>query len=352
MAAHQTPAESPGIAVAEQPKDDRNTKIRKLATFLVMIGPDLASEILKTFEAADIREISTAMAKLGMVDFKTQQAILEEFSQLAVQAATSVSGGSQFTKQVLEKSLGSYQANELIQNVAPAQSTSVDTSILQELDPQQFYNLLKAEDPQTIAFVLSYLDPIKCGSVLVLLSPEMRSDVVSRIATMEPIPTEVLAKVLNSIKKRVSTGRMLSSRPGGLQSIGEVIKAMDSTVSRSIITALEEKNPDLSSSLKKILFTFEDLKKLDQMSLQKVLREVESKDLALSLKTASEGLQQAIFAALPKRAAESIRDEIKFMGPVRLKDVEAAQSRITESVQKLEAQGEISIEGGGKSDMV
>jgi len=352
MSATPAPAAAEPEKKEAAPAQDRGSKLKKLAMFLIMVGPDLASEILKTFDNFEIKEISSEMAKLGIIDFKMQQDVLSEFSDLAVRAATSVSGGSQLTKQVLEKSVGLYQASEFLQNIAPAKASSVDATLLDEMDSGQLYNLLKAEDTQTAAFVLSYVEAVKCGQILGLFPAEVRSEIVARIATMEPIPSEVLNKVLTAIKSRVNTSRAPAVKSGGLQSIGNVIKNMDNEISRELLSALEQKDPELTSLLKKILFTFEDLKKLDTMSLQKVLREVESKDLALAMKTASEGLQNQIFAALPKRAAEGIKDEIKFMGPVRLKDIEGAQERIIEAMRKLESQGEIDTSGGGKSDMV
>lgn len=337
---------------AQAPGNDRETKLQKLASFLIMMGPELASEILKGFDSRDVKEISGKMATLELVDFKTQQQLLEEFSQLAVQAATSARGGSLFTRNVLEKSLGTWQANEMLQSVSTKQVTTVDTTFLQQFDAQQLVNILKGEDPQTIALVLSYLDSLKCGDVLALLNSDLRTDVVARIASMEAVSLDVLGKVLDMLKKRAGGEHNLSSKTGGVKSVADVIGSMDPAVSRSLLSSLDEKTPELSSSIKKLLFTFEDLKKLDKLSLQKILREIESRDLSLALKTASEALQGAIFGALPKRAGDSIRDEIKFMGPVRLRDIEAAQEKIIDAMRKLEAEGEIVIGGGGKSDVV
>lgn len=332
--------------------EDRGTKTRKLATFLIMLGPELSSEILKQFDEVDIVEISGAMAKIEIVDYMTQNQLMGEFSQIAFDAAVSLSGGARFTQQVLEKSIGPFRANELVQRVAPKRQTSINTEMLREFEAQSLFNLLKGEDPQTIAFVLSYVDSSKCAETLALLRSDIREEVVERIANMEPTSTDVVGEVLDVLKRHIGTQRVQSNRSGGVQSIAEVIKRMESSLSKSLLGALDEKNPELSKSIKKILFTFEDLKRLDPLALQKILREVESKDLAIALKTASEGLQQAIFKALPKRAAENIREEIKMMGPVRLKDIETAQEQIIEAMRKLESQGEIIVGTGGKSDVM
>jgi len=331
--------------------DAHTVKVRKLATFLIMIGPDVAADILKLFDTRDVKAISAEMAKMDIVDYDTQQEILKEFSVLAMKSAMSLSGGFNFTRDILERALGSLQANEIIRGVNPMSASSLDTSALQTLESQDLYTLIKGEEPQTIAFVLSYVHAVKCAEVLTFMEAEARADIVARIATMEPIPVDVLAKVLEALKKRMNVGGSSALRPGGVNSIADAIKNMDNTVSRALITSLEESNPELAASIKKILFIFEDFKKFDKMSLQKVLREVESKDLALALKVASEPLQLKIFSALPKRAAESIKDEIKFMGAVRFREIEAAQERVIEAMRKLEAQGEITADGGA-ADMV
>ena len=347
------PAPAPAAApAAEAAPLDHTGKVKRLASFLIVLGPELASEILKGLDNRDVKEISAEMAKIDLVDFETQQGLLQEFSQMAVKATTSVAGGQIYTRQVLEKSVGAFQAGEMLQNVSPALNSPQDATAIQGLDPQYLYNLLRTEDPQTMAFILSYLDPAKCGAVLSMIEDELRSDIVMRIAAMEPVPSEVLAKVLENLKKRVTVQGGSALKTGGVNSIAEAIKSMDHAASKSVITMLDDKNPELSNAIKKILFNFEDLRGIDTMSLQKVLREVESKDLALAMKTATEPLQKKIFTALPKRAAASIQDEIKFMGPVRLKEVEGAQERIIDAMRRLEAQGEISTGTGGGGDVM
>jgi flagellar motor switch protein FliG len=334
-------------------QEDRGTKIRRLATFLIVVGPEIAAEIVKQFEENDIVDISTEMAKIETVDLTTQRKLLEEFSQIALEAAVSISGGPQYTHSVLEKSIGSYRAHELIHRLVPKrQHTEINTDALRELESQHLFNILKSEDTQTIAFVLSYVDPSKCSETLACFRADVREEVVERIAMMEPTSTDVVSEVLETLKKQAGTGRDPSTRSGGIQSIADVINRMEGSMSKSLMSGLDERNPELSKSIKKILFTFEDLKRLDSITLQKVLREVESNTLAIALKTASEALQASIFGALPKRAASSIKDEIKFMPPVRLREIEAAQEQVIESMRKLEALGEITIGSGGKSEVL
>lgn len=347
------PAPASSAAAASQlTGEDRSDKIKKLAAFLIMLGPDLAAEILKQFEDTDIVAISSEMAKIETVDFTTQTQIIEEFARIALDASVAISGGARYTQQVLEKSIGAFRAYELVQRIAPKRQTTANAEMLREFDPQHLFNLLKSENTQTIAFVLSYVDPSKCAETLALFRSDVREEVVERIATMEPTSLDVVGEVLETLKHQSGSTRTRSTLSGGLQSIADVINKMDTTLSKSLLGALDERNPELSKSIKKILFVFEDLKRLDALSLQKVLREVESKDLAIALKTASEGLQQAIYSALPKRAADNIKEEIKFMGPVRLREIEAAQDQIIEAMRKLEGQGEIVISGSGKADIL
>jgi flagellar motor switch protein FliG len=335
------------------PDEDRATKIRKLASFLIILGPELAADIMRKFEENDLVDLSTEMAKIESVDYTTQRKLLEEFSQIAFDSAVAITGGPQYTQLVLEKSIGAFRAQELVNKVAPKrQAATVNADILREFDPQHLFNLLKSEDNQTIAFVLSYVEPAKCSDTLSLFRSDIREDVVERIALMEPTSTDVVSEVLKILKKQMGPERDLSTQSGGVHSIAAVINRMDNNISKALITALDEKNPELAKSIKKILFTFEDLKRLDSLTLQKILREVESNTLATALKTASEPLQAAIFGALPKRAAASIKDEIKFMPPVRLRDIEAAQEQVIESMRKLESLGEITISAGGKAEVL
>lgn len=338
--------------ISTQSRDDRPTKIRKLAALLIVLGPDLAAEILKPFEQRDIKDIGAEMAKMEMVDLKTQRQILKEFSLIAADAVTSATGGSQFTRQVLEKSIGSFQANELLQKILPSRTPGLDVNILHQMDAPQLFNLINREDPQVVAFILSYLDPMKCGEVLNMFNSETRCDVLMRVAQLEPVPSDVLGKVLQTLGKQIGATRALSTKSGGLRSVADVINGMEPALGRSLMEALSEKNPELAASIRKMLFTFEDLRKLDIVSLQKVLREVESRDLVLVMKTASETLRQSLLSALPKRAAENIKEESKLMGSVRLLDIELAQERILEAMRKLEAENEIVVGGGGKSEMV
>jgi len=283
-----------------------------------------------------------------------QRALLKEFTSITVEAVASAAGGPIFAKEVLERSVGSFKANELINRIAPNKARAVDTSILRDIQPRQLINLLRKEQIQTWALVLSYLDPGRCAEVLSLLTAEFRTDIVERIATMEPTSTEVVEQVLEHIKRRIAQRNNQSvSSSGGARILAEVINALEDNVSKQILTGLEERNPELAKSITKLLFVFEDIGELDKQTIARILREVDYHQLAIALKTASDKLRSVVLAALSKRAAEGLQEEIQYMPPVRLSDVEEAQQKVIEVVRQLEASGEITVtKGGSRNELV
>ncbi|MEM9400108.1 MAG: flagellar motor switch protein FliG [Verrucomicrobiota bacterium] len=328
---------------------DMNKK-QKLASLLVVLGPEIASEMLADFEEKEVEEVTTEMTKIEFVPLPLQRVLLSEFSDITMSAITSAVGGPSFAKEVLEKSYGSFKANEVISRVAPNKVKSIDTAQLRDITPAQLVSLLRREQIQTWALVLSYLPPGRCAEVLGMINPEQRTDIVERIATMEPTTSEVAQKVLELIQERLnSRGRKDVTTSGGTKILAEILNELNDTTSKQILTSLEERNPELSRSIKKQLFIFEDIGELDQSSLAKIMREVDFHVLAVALKTASDGFKSKLLGCLTKRAYEMINEEIQYMPPVRLSDVEDAQEQIIEIVRKLESSGEIvlSRKGGG-----
>lgn len=330
------------------------SKKQRLAGLLVVLGRDLAAQVLNVFDEREVEEVSTEMARIDFVVPDVQKALLKEFTVIAVEAVASAAGGPQFAKEVLERSVGTYKANELINRIAPHKTRAVDTSILRDIMPRQLINLLRKEQIQTWALVLSYLEPNRCAEVLSLLNADFRTDIVERIATMEPTSTEVVEQVFEHMKRRIAQRNNQSvSSSGGARILAEVINSLEDNVSKQILTGLEERNPELAKSITKLLFVFEDIGDLDKQTIARVLREVDYHQLAVALKTASDRLRSGVLAALSKRASESLQDEIQYMPPVRLSDVEEAQEKIIDVVRQLEASGEITVnKGGAKNELV
>jgi flagellar motor switch protein FliG len=336
-------------AIAEQPVElnlEKMTKQQKLAALLVMMGSQGAGELLKVMEPAEVEAVSTEMTKLGLISHEVQQGILQEFSEVAVQASTALRGGMDYTRQTLEQSLGLYKASDIVGRVSPVRTPVAAMQQVIDMDPRNIVNLVKSEQPQTIALIISYLPPDKASQVLAVLRPEIRETVVERLASMAPIPVEVVEKVVEVLNLKLGGKQPRAlNQTGGIKSAADVLNSLDKNLSKTMLIAIEERNPELGQAIRQKMFTFEDLAGLDSASLQKVLREVDMRDLAVSLKTASEKVKTALLSSISKRAAETVKEEIAFMGPLKLKDIEGAQQRIIEVVRRLEGEGEIEMGG-------
>jgi flagellar motor switch protein FliG len=320
------------------------TKLQKLAALLIILGPDSAAQILKNLDEHEIEAVSLEMSKLMVISQELQREILREFTEVAVQASTAVLGGVNFTKIALEKSVGLFRASDIIGRVAPARVPLAAMQQIIDMEGRQLFNLLKQEQPQTIALILSYLSPEKSCQLLMLLRGDLRDQVVERLATLAPTPVEVLERIVEVLNQKagVKPTRALS-QTGGVKNAADLLNSMDKNLSQSMLLDLEKRNPELGQAIRQKMFIFEDLALLDSASLQKIMREVDMRDLTVALKTASATLKAALLSAISKRAAETVNEEISFLGPLKKRDIEAAQLRIIDSVRQLETEGEIDL---------
>jgi len=323
------------------------TKVQKLAALLIVIGPDAAAQVMKNLDEHELDIVSAEMAKMPMIPQDLQRDILKEFTGVAVEASTCILGGVGYTQMALEKSVGVFRATNIVGRVSPTRTPVAAMQQIIEMEPRQIQNLLKQEQPQTIALVMSYLGPVKSAQLLVLLRPEIREQVVERLATLAATPIEVVEKLVEVLNHRVGTKPTRAlNQTGGMKMTAELLNSLDKNISKTLLIALEERNAELGAGIRQKMFTFEDLSGLDMPSLQKVLREIDMRDLAVSLKSASDKLKTTLLACISKRAAETVNEEMSFMGPLKLKDIEAAQGRIIEVVRRLESEGEIEIDSG------
>ena len=324
---------------------DRLTPTQKLAAFLVIMGEDSAAEIVKKFDDNERELICAEMANLPLLDATEQGAVLQEFTIMAVEAQSAVSGGVDFTRKVLEKSVGLFKAAEIIGRVGTARTSVATMQQIIDLDAVSICNLLREEDAQTIALVVSYLSAAKGSEVLMSLPDKVREVVIEKLATLESTPIEVvetLGEVLSAkVGKRVS--RALN-QTGGEKSAAAVLNAMHKDERKKLLDNMDERAPDLVRSIRMKMFTFEDLQQLDVKTMQKIMREVDASKLAVALSAAPGELQDAMLGALSKRAAENVVDEIENMGKVSLREVETNQNSIIDVVRQLESEGEISLE--------
>lgn len=324
----------------------------KVAIFLISIGPEVSAEVLKHMKEEEIEEVSFELARADLVDPETRDMVLMEFQELMMAQDFIISGGIDYARDVLEKALGTQRAVDIINRLTSSLQTK-PFDFIRRTDPTHLVNFIQNEHPQTIALILSYLDPQKAATILASLNTDLQADIMRRIATMDRTSPEILREVERVLERKLST---LSSEDftsaGGIDTVVAIINNADRTTERNIIETLEEDDPDLAEEIKKKMFVFEDIITLDDKSIQKVMRNVDNNDLSKALKSVDPEVQDKIFRNMSKRAAQMLRDDMEFMGPVRLKEVEEAQQKIVSVIRKLEEQGEIVVARGGDDDLV
>jgi flagellar motor switch protein FliG len=318
---------------------------QKLAILLITIGPEAAAEILKQFDDNEVENLCRDMSQFSMVPVEVQRQALEEFSSVIGASLTSALGGLPYAQRTLGIAKGDFKASSIMGRVGPVGSSIDVIKDISEMEGRQIFNLVKNEQPQTISFVLSYLEPAKSSQIFTLLSPDMREEVIERLGTIESTSLELVGKIVRSLGKHFDTkARPTFHHSGGIRAVADLLNNLDKEMSKGLLVRLEERNAALGGLVRKKMFSFEDLNRLQSADLQRVLREVDSNNLAVAMKSASEGLREKLFASISKRAAESLRDEISMLGPVRLKDVETAQDAIIHIVHRLEEEGQVSLD--------
>jgi len=326
------------------------TKVQKLAALLIMLGTDSAAQVLKSFEAEEVEAITSEMAKVALISQELQRDLLAEFSEVALQAGTSVHGGIDFARLSLEKAVGVFRAADIINRVAPSRGSLAAMQGISDMEPRQIYNLLRHEQAQTVALVLSFIPADKAALVFALVSPDQRERILERLATLSPTPIEVVEKVVSILNAKLGVRQTRAlNQTGGVKTAADILNSMEKASGKSLLLAIEEHNPDLCQAIRQKMFTFEDLVELEPQVLQRILREVDMRDLAMSLKTASDKLKSTLLSCISKRAAETVQEEITYMGPVRLRDIENAQMRVIDAVRKLETEGDIELGGSRRN---
>lgn len=335
------------------PDFSKLSRQQKLAIFLIVLGPEAAAEVLRHFDDAEIELLCREMSQYSMISDITRSRALEEFTPLVGESISATMGGLDYARRTLEIARGDYKAGTIIGRLGPAGSAVEVIKDISEMEGRQIYNLIKNEQPQTISFVLSYLEGAKAAEIFALLSPDLREEVVERLGTIDSTSLDLVGKIVRNLGKHFDNKvRPTYHRSGGVRAVADLLNGIDKEMSKSLLARLEERNAQLGAAIRKKMFSFEDLIRLVSADLQRVLREVDSANLAVSMKSASDPLKEKIYASISKRAAESLRDEIGMLGPVRLKDVEIAQDAIIQVVRRLEEEGSISLDSGNDSAVV
>lgn len=328
------------------------TGVKKAAILLMALGPDISAKILKHFSESDIERISLEIANTSKIEISAINEVFEEFLLVNQAQKYVLDGGLEYARNLLERTLGPQKAKEIIKKLKDA-SQIKPFMFARNADPKQLTNLIANEHPQTIALILSYLDVQLSSQVLSALPDEQQADIAQRIATMERTSPEVLNEVEKVLKERLSSVVQHDfAAAGGIQTLVDILNNVDRGTEKVILEELEVDYPDLVDEIRKRLFIFEDVISLDNASIQRIIREVDQKDLAIALKGSSEEVRERIFRNVSKRAAEMLKEEIEFMGPVRLREVEEAQQRIVSIIRKLDETGEIIISRGGEDAII
>ncbi len=331
---------------------NKSNGLKKSAILLMALGPSVSSRILRQFTEADIERISLEIANTTKVEVNTIEEVLEEFLLLSQAQRYMLDGGLDYARNLLEQTLGTQRATEIIKKLKEA-SQIKPFMFVRKADPKQLTNLIGQEHPQTIALILSYLDPLQASQVLGSLPDEQQPEIARRIALMDRTSPEVLKEVEGVLQERLSSVVQQDfAAAGGIQSLVDILNNVDRGTEKLILEELEKDDPKLVDEIRKLMFIFEDVTALDNASIQRIIREVDQKDLALALKGSSEEVKERIFRNVSKRAAEMLKEDVEFMGPVRLRDVEEAQQRIVSVVRKLDETGEIIISRGGEDAII
>jgi flagellar motor switch protein FliG len=324
----------------------------KAAVLLIFLGSEATSKIYEHLDDEEIKRISQSMTSLGYVSRQTIEEVVQEFNHLTDPETGFFSQGEDFVRKVLENALGVEKAEILLQEIYT--STRADlANILGNMDSKTVANFLSQEHPQTVAVILAKLRPKQSGDVIGLLPHDMQAEVVLRIADVEQVSPDILTEIEEVVRKELtSLGGMQRYKVGGLEKVVEVFSHLDRSREKQILDRLDEINPPLADVIRKHLFTFDDVFNLDDRGIQTIMREVNSGTLTLALKTCNDDLKEKIFRNISTRAAEMIKEDLEVMGPVRLSDVEKAQSEVVKVASRLEEEGKIVIAGRGGEDVL
>lgn len=334
------------------PKPQELTGKQKAAILLLSLGSEISAGIMKNLREDEIEELSLEIANIRRVPPEVKDQVLEEFYQICLAQEYILSGGIDSAREILEKALGSHKAQDIIGKLtASLQVRPFDFA--RKTEPSQLLNFIQNEHPQTIALVMAYLSPEQAGIILSALPPLQQVEVAKRIATMDRTSPDVLREVELILEKKLSSFVMQDfTIAGGVESVVSILNRVDRGTEKTILEALAEENPELADEIKRRMFVFEDIVLLDNRSVQRILREIDAKDLAMAMKTASEDVKNLIFRNMSKRAVELLKEDMGYMGPVRLRDVEEAQQKIVNVIRQLEDSGEIVISRGKEDELI
>jgi len=334
-------------------KESELTGRQKAAIFCMALGGELSSKITDLLPPEEVELLSFEIARMDRVPASATRAVLDEWFQTLEAVDSMAEGGVDYAREILERSLGPARAAQIMKRIQGQLADVAGLDGLRNVDPQQLGNAIRGEHPQTIALIMAHLEPTSVASLLREIEPEIGSDVIYRMARMEKVLPEMLNLIESTLGDEVSvslTAGMRSS--GGPAAVAAVLNLLNSSLEKELIDGLSARDPELCEQVRNLMFVFEDIVTLDDRALERLLREVELRELALALKVASEELKSRIMGAMTQRALAALNDEIEFLGPARVRDIETAQASIVAVVRKLDEAGEIVVAGGDEDAVV
>jgi flagellar motor switch protein FliG len=328
------------------------TGVQKAAILMIALGPEKSASIFKHLKEEEIEQLTLEIANTRSVSPATKDTIMDEFYEICLAQQYIAEGGISYAKELLEKALGVEKARDVIGKLTVSLQVR-PFEFVRKTDASQLLNFIQDEHPQTIALILSYLPSAQSSAIISSLAPDKQTDVAKRIAQMDRTSPDVIKEVEKVLEQKLSSlVNQDYTIVGGVDSIVEILNTVDRGTEKHIMETLEIEEPELADEIRRKMFVFEDILSLDDKSIQRVLREVDNNELAVALKGSNEEVQTIIFNNLSKRLATMIKEDMDFMGPVRLKDVEEAQQKIVNIIRKLEDSAEIIISRGGGDEIV
>lgn len=324
----------------------------RAAVLLISLGKDYSAEIYKYLTEEEISQLTLSITTTRRVEPEVRDKIINEFYEMCLAQKFITEGGINYARDILEKAMGKEKADELIRKLSSSLQVR-PFDFIKNADSTQILNVIHSEHPQTIALVLSYLEPKQAAEVLASLPPQTQTGIVARIANMGSTSPEYVKEAERILERKItSMGFNDQIAVGGIDAIVAVINALDRSSEKNILESLDEYDSELAEEIRKKLFVFEDIAALSSQTIQRILREINNSDLAIALKLATEEVSKAIFSNISKRLQDMLKDDMEVMGPVRVRDVEEAQQRIVNAIRKLEDEGEIIISRGEGDDFV
>lgn len=327
--------------------------ITKAAIFLLSLGPDDASMVLKQMAPETVEAVTRELASLGRIPPELSTSVVEEFYHLTMASQHAAEGNLDYAKMILQNSLDPKQADRVLQQIQ-TQVQKKPFSFLQRAESENLLTFIQDEHPQTIALIVCHLPHHKAAEILVGLPMQKQIEVIKRVANMEQTNPDVIKEVERGLESRLSSMLLQSmEKAGGVPTVAEILNLADRATEKTIMEGLEAEDPDLVEQIRRLMFVFEDILQVNDKGIQAVLKEVDNDELAVALKTASPQLQAKIFSNMSERAATLIKEDMQYMGPVRVSDVESAQQRIVDIVRRLEESGDVIVQGrGGDAELV